>query len=159
MGNRVNVFLDVLAVHEDVVSEIADAYGYTDYDVDAWFVQEDISVPMVQFTFMDINWGHLPFLDELLAKGIAYTVTSEDDADGAEIFTNIRFTPEGGKEEKSHHASDSSISTGTMLSLIDDYSALKALILERKAAIHTIPWATQLEYGKLYQMRQLINPT
>lgn len=152
MGERVYVTLAVLKQQvpqiEDLLNSGAPDNEHESDDGMLWYVG-----------YSEVNYGSLPFLKALQQRGVAYDSTWAAGSDWSEGTESCRFTPEGELEEKSVYLSDQGVSLFRLLDELENHQALKDLILEHKAKTAHLPLdEKQIEYGKLYQTKQLIAP-
>ena len=108
------------------------------------------------FTFYEVNYGELDFLELLHEAGIAYDSSWNAGGEYGPGTSSARYTPEGDLILK--HISDEQINPdlGTLMTLIDDPLGLRNFILTHKDRLTALPWDDQIKYGKLYLTRKLI---
>lgn len=150
MGDRTTVHLYVPTDLADQAEALFD-FGceYTD----------DCEDNTTQFTFGEVNYGNLPFLNKLAEAGIAYNSCWEDGGDYKSGCESLRFTPSGEFVLKTlYNGEDVNPSLNRLLELIDQPEALREYILNYKEIRSVLPWDNQVEYGKLHRARQLIAP-
>jgi len=149
MGDRTSVELAVLNSHAATAEEMF---------VYAANIKE-IGECITYFYFDDINYGELPFLNALLAAGIAYSSEWQRGGEFGPGCSSCRFTADGEAETKELYEGDQDPSITQLLQYIDEPHKLRSFILEYKEKVSVLPWDNQEEYGKIYRIKQLILPT
>lgn len=96
------------------------------------------------------------FLDALLEVGIAYDAEYESGYSDGCWVTHWRFTDAGLLVDKTIYENDNVLQVVELMHLINDEKALTNLILKAYKNLYVIPWDKQDEYGKVFQMKQLI---
>ena len=151
MGDRTTVCLYVLTEHADRVKEFLekpdDEYAYFD---------EINAVSLVCFTYFEVNYAELDHLDYLIKEGIPYNYlwNKGDEYDGGNEF--CRFTSTGEVIHREWDDYDNNPDIDELLKLVNDPNQLIHFIKEYKEQ-HTIPgWANQIEYGKIHQLKEII---
>ena len=147
MGDRTTVYLTVLAVHK----ELAEVH------IDDQACDEEAEGLHVKYTFYDVNYGNLPFLDAMDHEGIPYDSTWESGDEYGEGTQSGRFTHEGIFVDKTVYGSSQGVPLDTLIPLLGDHAALVACIKKCQEEISVLPWENQEEYSKLYRARKLIN--
>lgn len=154
MGDRTYVNLYVPADLADQAREIiTECYAEPSEE------SEGVTEALHHFGFEEVNYGNLGGLGELQAAGIAYN--SEWDAGGeyGAGTQSCRFTKEGDAVVKTVYDDDIGISTFTLLPHIEYHAKLKELIQAHHEKVNPLSWDDQVENGKTYQLKQLIDPT
>ena len=119
---------------------------------------------LFEFTFPEIKWGELDFLDQLHEQGIPFDFSNDDSEDSRHI--SCRFTSDGEIILQDYLESESKIQGSYFIRTIDlcnspeeklkflneQYMKLSNLLIQ-------LPWDNQIEYGKLYRTRKLIEPS
>ncbi len=93
-------------------------------------------------------------LERLNHRGIPYTARYND---GEIIELSLRFSSRGNAEFTRVTAESLSIELITLEACLDDYTALSQLIRNRRASITPRSWDNQLEYGKVFLTKKLLN--
>lgn len=109
------------------------------------------------FSFEEVNYGELEFLDALQAAGIAYLSEWEGGSEYGPGCTSCRFTAEGEAIIKSFDDSEINPHLHNLMELINQPKQLRNYILAHKELRTILPWDNQEEYGKLYRTTMLIN--
>ena len=150
MGDRTTVYLTVPAS----MKERAEAQfgSYTPIDENAADVLEGFH----RFTFDEVNYGELPFLENLTSEGIPYDSDWCQGGEYGEGMESCRFIAAGGVVIKTVYACDANPSMQQLIARIDHPDMLRQFILEHQAHQKSLPWDNQEEYSKLYRMIQLI---
>ena len=149
MGDRTNVTLTVLASQKGKAQDLfGDEQPNTDYENGILF----------EFNFDEVNYGNLPFLKKLKENGIAHDSHWGDGGEYNEGTTSVRFTEEGKLVEKTTYTHNENPSLSSLMSLLDNPGALVHFIRYHHERVTPLPWDKQEEYGKLYQMMQLLTP-
>lgn len=146
MGDRTHVVLTVMSCHHDDVLKIFEKHS------DNITKGQEFSY----FSFDEVNYGNLPWLDTLIETGIAYDSEWGHGAEYSSGMEFCRFTADGELQRNSFDDSSKNPNLDTLIGLIDKPKELRKYILEYKDKIIPLPWDNQEEYGKLYRMRQLI---
>lgn len=147
MGDRTSVILSVPEQFKEIIEEL-DSH---DHD---WEGANNTHC----FQYYEVNYGELDFLKELEARGIPYN--SDWDA-GSEYTAGskyCRFTPEGSIDIKGVYDNDRNPSIDKLMGLIESPEKLIEFIQIHHEKISALPWDNQVEYGKLYLARKLIEP-
>ncbi len=155
MGDRTHVTLTIRKEHQAEAEAIIQKVDGCPPDEDF----EEIGPDLVLARFFEVNYGNLDFLNELVAAGIAFD--SEWDAGGeyAKGGDYARFTETGELQRRELYEGEENPPIGPLLERIDDPEALRTFILDYHERKQILPWDSQVEYGKLYRARQLIQPT
>lgn len=108
--------------------------------------------------FEEVNYAKLEGIEAVQAAGIPFDLenTAGHDYEASTLY--CRFTEEGTMQFQELCAEDEIVRLNDLLKIVDDHAALKALILQADADRQIIPWDNQVEYGKRYVARQLIQP-
>ena len=150
MGDRSTVTLTVLTSHKKQVEEIIRDFSESPE-------AEDHKDACTVFTFEEVNYGSLDFLDVLISKGIAYTSEWSNGCEYGSGAENTRFTSDGEAIIKTIYDSDLSIPIDTLMGIINQPEELVELIKNSNEEVQVLPWDNQEEYGKRYKVRRLIN--
>ena len=147
MSDRTNVYLTVLNVHAIEAEKI--------FNNEA----DDFEKRLVDtiFTFEDIKYGTLAFLDILTDAGIPYDSAWCQGSGYGEGTQSCRFTSEGEAIVKTVYLSAHNIPLEELLPLLDDSPALVACIKSWHEDTVVLPWERQEEYSKIFRTKKLIN--
>ena len=148
MGDRTTVTLTVPHDFADIVEEIDGANER----------EPSTEGGLIYLTYYEVNYGELRFLKKLKEQGIPYDSAWCDGDEYGSGTKSLRFTPEGEAIELELYDADANPEMHTLIGLIDDPVALRQYILDHQASRQVLPWDNQVEYGKIYRARQLINP-
>lgn len=151
MGDRTSVTLTVLKVQAEAAQELFE------FEPDHAAENEGI-LPLVYFSFYEVNYGDLPFLDALQSAGIAFDSDWDHGSEYSPGTEFCRFRADGTVQRYSYSNEYKNPDLQRMMGLIDDPEALKTYILDHHNNITPLPWDNQAVYGKIYQTKQLINP-
>ena len=160
MGDKTTVDLDVPALHKSVVSKFLIPFLFPTVNT------TPMDHGVIRFTIDEVNYGDLPFLEELQKLGIAFHQYWESGSEYTAGERSLRFTEEGVAIHRSFFQSDIADQVEDALAKYDpqlsdqELGAQFRLLCESiKAQTETLPWDYQVEYGKLYRTRQLIDPS
>jgi hypothetical protein len=147
MGDRTSVDLTILKVHQAKFEALKDRDEHETQHEDDQFIS---------YMFWEVNYGNLPFLDELIKLGIPFTSHWESGSEYGPGNEHVRFTPDG--EIQRIEIADEYLNPDLdeLLKRLDDHRALKDYILDHRDRITPIPWDSQEEYAKVYLTKQLI---
>jgi len=148
MGDRADVDLHI----PEAFSKRAKLIAYT---TDFSEIVDGISI----WTYEDINYGKLPFLDELEKAGIPFNSCWGSGFEYTSGTDYLRFNAEGEAIRFSNYAGDEDPPMDSLLDRIDTPDILRAYILEYKARTTPLPWDNQEEYSKLYLAIKLLTAT
>lgn len=152
MGDRTYVSLYVpIACEEETIKVIKAAWGE--------FNIENKTETLCAFGFEEVNYGELDFLPQLKERGIAYDSDWGSGGSYGAGSEMLRFTPEGEAKCITVYDEDRGIDICKLMSVLEDHAALKKVILEEAQNKVPLPWDNQVEYGKIYRTRKLIDPT
>lgn len=157
-SEKVTVSLTVLKEHADKTEEIFERIYDQSDETEGYTIPCEEDYDGVVFRFYEVSNGELPFLSLLTQAGIAYDVDYEGGYDFYAGTGSCRFTSTGEIQLKTVWAINLNPPLDALLKLVDQPKELKAYIMGWKSAITPLPWTNQVEYGKRYQMTQLINP-
>lgn len=149
MGDRTNVILCILASQQE------EALKHFSYEADEAWTEGQFAYHQ----FYEINYGNLDFLDALVEAGIAYDSNWASGSEYGPGCDYCRFTVDGGVVLKGISDSYRNPLIEKLMEKINDYDALKNFITKHFDEIYVPSWDFQEEYGKIYQTKQLINPT
>ena len=110
------------------------------------------------FGFEQVNYGELHFLPDLKEAGIAYDGEWQAGSDYGSGVESLRFTSEGEAKVITVYDQDKGIAIQALLDIQDNHEALKQLIQKEAEGKIPLPWDNQVQYGKVYRLRQLIEP-
>lgn len=149
MGDRTYVVLTVPLAHKQEVLQICKNYSSPSE-------QEEIGTEIVQLHFEEVNYGELPFLEELQHRGIAYDSEWEDGGSYTKGGSYLRFTEQGKAVHKEIYDNCRNPDLNTLLQVVDDPVALRAAVLAHLEFVKVMDWTDQVERGKTYQVMQLL---
>lgn len=109
-------------------------------------------------SFYEVNYGDLPFLDELQENGIAFDSHWDPGSEFGSGTEYCRFLADGSVWRTPVMDEEINPKLSLCMELIDRLEELKNFIVEHYDKVTPPSWEHQIEYGKLYQARQLINP-
>mgnify|MGYP005827851263 CR=1 FL=1 len=156
MGDRTTVTLTVLKKH---APQAKNFFPDEAEELDRQFITNDEpAVEFTDFTFYEVNYGELDFLDDLTKAGIPYTSEWESGYSYSAGEQHSRFTETGGHVLKEFNELDHYFALSDLLKHIDTPDVIKELILEKKDELEVLPWFNQAEYAKRYLAKQLITP-
>ena len=112
----------------------------------------------VEFQFEEVNYSELDCLPKLIQAGIPFTNRWAAGSNYGTGETSVRFTPEGDVVKKELADEYNNPPMDRLINLIDDPVALRQYILDYKTNREVMPWDNQVEYGKRYLARRLIDP-
>ena len=145
MGDRTTVILTILTKQ---VLQAQEVIEHTDVS----YVVGDLT----EFQYYEVNYGELPFLDELSNAGIAYESYWQDGNEFTKGSQYCRFTPDGEVEITTVYDCDINPDLYKLLALIDKPDELREFILGHQERITALPWDNQEEYGKIHRAKKLI---
>lgn len=152
MGDRCCVTLTVLSEHAQRTAEI---FGN---DASETSVGDQLTI----YTFEEVNYGNLEFLDRLTAAGIAwnsYWCGGDEYGPGTKY---LRFTEHGEAVElETYYEALGHIEALTLSDILDRATSVdqvRLAVAEYFAKQNPLPWTDQLEFGKRYLASQLITP-
>jgi hypothetical protein len=148
MGDRTSVCLTVLKEFTEEAQKYFDGYEHDHMSSDNVFTH---------FSFYEVNYGNLLFLDDLQKAGIAFDSNWDHGSDYGPGTDYCRFLPDGSVYR--FDLSDEYINPDLKkcMELIDRPEELKAFIVEHYNKVTPPSWEFQIEYGKLYRTKQLIS--
>lgn len=157
MGDRTYVVLTIPKEHKKLATKVIQQAGWD-------ICNDETSCPETcAWGYDEVNYGELPFLDQLQNQGIAYVSSWSKGDEYGEGEAVLRFTDTGEFILKERYESDalihySEIDRITMESYSTDEFArrVKSLAKQKKENFTDLPWDNQVEYGKLYRARRLI---
>lgn len=149
MGDRSFVSLTVMKEHGEQVGDIYD--DMPDRSLDG---------ASAIFEFNEVNYGELEHLDQLQTLGIAYDSHWEDGGEYTAGTQSCRFNEAGEAIVKSIYDDEiGTIDLGPVSDAADiSLDEVIKVINARKDVLHVLPWDNQVEYGKRYLARKLIEP-
>lgn len=150
MGDRTSVTLTVLKQQALQAKALFD--GWTPEHE----AEHEGLFPLVYFSFYEVNYGDLPFLDALQEAGIAF----DSDWDHGSEYTAgtdfCRYRSDGSVQRYTYSEEYKNPSLPGLMKLLDDPDGLKAYIVDHYNNVTPEPWDNQIEYGKLYRTKNLI---
>lgn len=149
MGDPTTVYLRVLN------SQSVEAQKHFTYETS----DDDIGDTTTEFTFEEVGYGELPFLEALTKAGIAYDSSWSRGDEYGPGTESLRFDAEGKPFTSTLYESGINPELSSLMALIDKPDELRTFLLEHQADIADRPWDNQEKYGKIYLAKQLINPT
>jgi hypothetical protein len=148
MGDRTTVVLTVLKSQSEKAKKFFDCNSE----------EENVSDEFVDYSFYEVNYGSLGFLNDLQDAGIAFNSNWGHGSEYGPGTEYLRFLPDGThwREE----VSDSYINPDldTCMKLLDKPEELCIFIRNHYERITPPSWDNQEEYAKLFLARQLITP-
>lgn len=152
MGDRTSVTLTVPTELRAEAERIALANGF-----ESAHTSEVHALGITHISFYEVNYGELPFLDELTDASIAHDSDWDHGSEYSKGCAFVRFTPEGEPRYGSYDDDTFHPNLNQCMSLLDDPNALIQYIKNHKEEVTPLPWDNQVEYGKLYRTKQLIS--
>ena len=146
MGDRTDVKLTVLACHSEAVEKVFSGFCS----------KELITEARVDYLFEEVNCGTLRALPELQKQGIAYDSAWARGSEYEPGTEYLRFTSEGVAVEKRIYSDSHNPDISELMRFIDSPEELRSVILRKYEENKILPWDNQEEYGKRYQMLQLL---
>lgn len=153
MGDRTYVTLTVLLEHVEQARDILVERNGEPHDEGTTGKTPELGF----FSFEEVNYGNLCGRDQLQALGIAYTSEWENGGNFRAGGEYCRFTAEGDTIIKEIYQGDEDPPIAALLQRLDDYTKLKAFILDYQEKTTPLPWDNQLQYGKLHRTKLLIS--
>jgi hypothetical protein len=161
MGDRTYVTLTVLRAHAEQAKEIIRHYSKEEEDSSNSGYEQGTEAYV--FTFSEVNWGSLHFLNEFAEEGIPFTSSWEAGSTYESGERTLRFTEYSEMEDKEISYGDIGIPTEGLMSVIladknvdTKYDELCAEISSHHARVTPLPWDNQEKYSNLYRARKLI---
>jgi len=154
MSDRTRVYLTIADEHISYLKQIIQMPDYrNEWDTD---LESESDGKRTIFNFEDVNYGTLDFLPELLARGIAYESSwcaGDEYTEGTEY---CRFYKDSTATTIQVYNDEINPHLPTLMSLLSTpYELINFIELHYKQV--TPPsWDNQIEYGKLYQIQQLL---
>ena len=148
MGDRTTVTLCVPTVYSELAIKIIDRG-------ESWENTEEQGFSYL--IYEDVNYGELHNLHLLLEAGIPYDSSWASGDDYAEGCEHGRFTPDGDMYIKTIYAADERVHIDSLnhwASLGHEYVLEQIELVKER--IRTPSWDNQVEYGKLYKVKQLL---
>lgn len=146
------VSISFMDKHEELFLETVERM-----DANGW--ESDGGVPSLKtYTVQQVSDRSIEdFLDTLLEAGIAYDAAYVSKYSDDRWVTHWRFTDDGLLVDKVTYENDNFLEVVELMHLINDEKALTDYILKAYKNLYVIPWDKQDEYGKIFQMKQLID--
>ena len=152
MGDRTYVTLTVRRADKKRVLQICEEAGYEPNEPD----QSPEITAFVNMGFEEVNYGMLPFLDELEKAGIPFDSNWAAGCEYTEGTRYGRYNSAGELVFAELYEEDFAIWIDDLMRVIHDYTELTSLIRERYACVQTPSWDEQEHNAKLFQTKQLI---
>ena len=156
MGDRTAVTLDIPKVDFERTQE----EPWFEYGEEICEYNQD-GVELISIIHYEVNYGELPFLHELTARGIPYDVRWEAGGNYTAGYGFLRFTPEGKAKLIEYHDEDENPPLQKLLSLsvgLPDSHPLRQYLLQWQEDHVPDGWENQEQYGELYRALQLLDP-
>lgn len=155
MGDCSNATVTVLKEQAQKAKEVV-IDSYEEEFIQKIKLPDDTTITLTVFSYYEVKHGEL-FIRDLTLAGIPYT----HEWDAGDTYPggqrSSRYTPEGESVVKTITENDWYFHYHQLLPLIDNPTAIKELILKKKEELEILPWLNQVEYGKRYLTKQLIN--
>ncbi len=161
MGDRTTCRVYVLKEHEARAIELIKPEEGEPGDTGAFFVGSDAHPEIVALYYYDVNYASIDALDEFLAEGIAYDFDWDQGSDFTQGESHLRFTAEGEAvftSDSPENPSGYLTSIEKALNSLTSVNEVRACLVQIKAKHVPLPWDNQVEYGKVYRARKLIQP-
>lgn len=152
MGDRTTVTLTVPTEHAGMVEELLKDERLDDG-------VHDEKSGLTCYTLYEVNYGEINGLDLLQDAGIAYNSAWEAGDCYGPGCASLRFLEDGTAVIKEIYDSCHSIQINDLMLHIDDFELLRQMIRKQYDYLQVFPWTNQVEYGKRYLARKLIQPT
>ena len=149
MGDRAQVALTVLAVDRKRAEKL--------FNDGPSYIEDEPPELHVIFTFDEVNYGNLDFLDELEEAGIPFDSRWESGDEYGPGCRTCRFNASGEPCRTEVSDEDRNPDLNTLLAKIDNHPELKQYILDHAKMVTPLPWENQVEYSKLYRAKKLID--
>lgn len=107
-------------------------------------------------TYFDVNYGELNNLSKLIEHGIPFESTWKAGCEFGKGTNYCRFTSDGEYAGFTMYEGEENPPIQELLSLLDNYAVLKQYVQIYKESHTPLPWDNQIEYGKLYRLKQII---
>ena len=150
MGDRAQVALTILTVDRERAENLFDG------DEPSYVEDEPESMHVI-FTFDEVNYGTLDFLEELEEAGIPFDSRWEGGDEYGPGFHACRFAASGEAIRYEVSDEDRNPDLNTLMAHIDDHNKLKEYILAHGKSVTPLPWADQEANAKIYRVKKLIN--
>ena len=135
----------------------------SDYDDFDWMLV-GANPRIIEYIFNEVKWGELDFLDQLHEQGIPFDFSNDHSEDSRHI--SCRFTSDGEMILQDYFESDTRIEGNDFIRTIDLCTSpeeklkfLNEQYMKLSNLLTLLPWDNQVEYGKLYRTRKLIEPS
>ena len=151
MGDRTTVRLTVPTELAETTEQVFTAARYSE-DVG----ERDADEKLTCFSFHDVNYGELGFLDKLVDRGIPFDSEWESGAEYGPGTYHVRFTEDGDLEEVRLNKGENNPPLDDLLALIDKPIELRQYIEAFANSLGVMSWENQVEYGKRYLAVKLI---
>jgi len=156
MGDRTSVTLTIQAVYKDAAMAI---FAENDNEPsDSFHNSEASNNPhfLCHFTWYEVNYGTLPFLDQLMEAGIPFESDWDHGGDYGPGCETCRFTDEGEAIRKEVANEYFNPDLAKLMALLDDPDALIKYIRNHHEGVTSLPWDNQVENSKRYRLKRLI---
>ena len=134
------------------------------YQYNCYLVHNNLRIS--EYTFVEVKRGELDFLDDLHEQGIPFNFHNDNSDPDDRRFVRCRFTSDGEMILQDYFESETKISAEAFLYEIDKCTSPdEKLVYINKQYIRfsnlliSLPWNNQVEYGKIYRMRRLVEPS
>ena len=108
--------------------------------------------------FDAVNYGNIPFLEDLKTAGIAYDSSWSSGDEFGPGTESLRFNDKGEPFTRTLYDDGVNPYLPKLMELIDKPDELRAHLIKHSEDVADRPWDNQEEYGKIYLAKQLINP-
>lgn len=151
MGDRTSVSLQIRVEQRAAAEEIMGMDSSNDH--------YPIGEELYEYSFDEVNYGTLDFLDEFVQAGIAYDSNWGAGSEYSPGTEAVRFNEEGVVLQVTVYEGGENPDMTELLARIDTPDELKKYILEHHSKTQIGPLdAEQITNGKRYQARKLIEP-
>ena len=118
------------------------------------------------YIFDEVKWRELDFLDDLHELGIPFNFSNDDNDPYLKRIIKCRFTPDGERILQDYLHSEAKIDAECFIASIDECKTpeeklnyINQQYMHFSNLLTSLPWDNQVEYGKLYRTRKLIEPS
>lgn len=157
MGDRTECQILIPAERFEDANAVLIANSYHGYD-NNFPSSEGTDLTCVYFS--GVNYGKLSCEDELINLGIPFTWRWENGSEFSAGESHVRFTEQGYMCTKELYDDElNNVDLAGLIQHLNNYTDLRDYILKAKEDLTVLPWTNQVEYGKLYLLKQLISST
>lgn len=149
MSDRATVWLTVLYSQKEATEAICKSYYIPDGECDA---------PFMKYLFEEVDYGNLPFLDDLRDAGIPYDSRWGAGYEYGEGVKSLRITADGGFITREMYDAEINPPIDELMKLIGDPAELRKFIIQHHSYGLPLSWDNQEEYVKVFKTKQLISP-